>query len=263
VYSSTTGGYEVYSHQVPFALDCGHALDHMQIAYETFGALNHKKDNAILLHCGMSVSSHARSTPANEAAGWWEGFIGHGLALDTSVFHVICTNNLGGCYGTTGPSSNNPDTGRPYGSAFPMLSVQDMVRAQFALLDSFGIERLHASVGASLGGMQVRPSPITMTRVTCHHASLITHRSPLTKTTNELARQAVCAATLFPDRVRKFVSISGCARSAPASIAFRHIQRQAVMNDPAWRGGDYYGTGELPAKGLALAREIGTITYRR
>jgi homoserine O-acetyltransferase len=199
----------------------------MNIAYETWGHLNYRKDNAILLHCGMSASSHAKSNPGNPAPGWWEGFIGPGLALDTNLFFVICSNNLGGCYGTSGPSSTNPATGAAYGGSFPMLSVQDMVRAQFALLDNLGIEMLHASVGASLGGMQ-----------------------------------STCAAAIFPERVGKFVSISACARSFPGSIAFRHTQRQAVMADPNWNGGDYYGEGcDPPNSGLKLAREVRYILF--
>eukprot|EP00935_MAST-01C_sp_MAST-1C-sp1_P000438 g438.t1 len=221
-------GYHLYRHRQPFALDGGSTLSEFDIAYETWGTLSYRKDNVILLHCGMSASSHAKSTPENESAGWWEQFIGPGRPLDTNLFFIICSNNLGGCYGTTGPSSTNPATGQPYGSGFPMLSVQDMVRAQFELLDSMGIETLHASVGASLGGMQ-----------------------------------SVCAAALFPERVGKFVSISACARSFPGSIAFRYTQRQAVMSDPNWNGGDYYGDGQHhPDAGLKLAREIGTITYR-
>jgi homoserine O-acetyltransferase len=215
-------GFNVYSHETPFVLDSGSSLESVEVAYESWGTLNHRKDNTILLHCGMSASSHAKSNLANQSPGWWEGFIGPGLALDTNVFFVICSNNLGGCYGTTGPSSTNPATGAPYGGSFPMLSVQDMVRAQFAMLDSLGIERLHASVGASLGGMQ-----------------------------------STCAAAIFPERVGKFVSISACARSFPGSIAFRYTQRQAVMSDPNWNGGDYYGEGQQhPDAGLKLAREV-------
>jgi len=198
----------------------------MKIAYETWGDLNHRKDNAILLHCGMSASSHAASTANNTKKGWWEDFIGPGRPLDTNLFYVICTNNLGGCFGSSGPSSMNPRTGKRYGSHFPRFEVQDQVAAQFELLDHLGIDRVHACVGASLGGMQ-----------------------------------SVCAAAMFPERVGKFVSISACAKSFPGSMAFRHAQRQAVMGDTNWNGGDYYD-GPHPSNGLRLARQIGTITYR-
>jgi len=162
----------------------------------------------------------------NPAKGWWEDFIGPGRPLDTNLFFIICTNNLGGCFGTSGPSSINPTDGKRYASRFPRFEVYDQVAAQFALLDYLGIERVHACVGASLGGMQ-----------------------------------SVCAAGSFADRVGKFVSISACAKSFPGSIAFRHAQRQAVMSDPNWNGGEYYDA-DLPANGLRLARQIGTITYR-
>jgi len=174
----------------------------------------------------MSASSHAKSGSENTNPGWWEGFIGPGLAIDTNMFFVICTNNLGGCYGSTGPSSTNPATGKPYGSDFPMFTVQDQVRAQFLLLDHLNIDKLHASVGSSLGGMQ-----------------------------------SLVAAAAYPDRVTKMVTMSACAKSYPGSMAFRACQRFAVMGDPAWNNGDYYGK-PLPEAGLTLARMIGTITYR-
>jgi len=120
-----TEGYQTYAHSEPFATEYGGKLDNMDIAYETWGTLNPKKTNAILLHTGMSASSHAKSHSRNPAPGWWENFIGPGLALDTNLFYVICTNNLGGCYGSTGPAAINPETGKPYGSSFPLFSVQD------------------------------------------------------------------------------------------------------------------------------------------
>lgn len=217
-------GYQVYRGG-DFELESGAEVKDLAIAYETWGELNHRRDNAILLQCGMSASSHAKSNAANGEPGWWEDFIGPGRPLDTNHFHIICTNNLGGCYGSSGPSSLDP-TGRHYGSRFPRFSVQDMVNAQFELISHLNIGKLHACVGASLGGML-----------------------------------SVCSAANHPDRVGKVVSISACAKSFPGSIAFRHTQRTAIMSDPAWNGGDYYG-GELPASGLQLARQIGTITYR-
>jgi len=223
--SGDLAGYEVFHHEKPFALATGAVLPEMKIAYETWGELSAKKDNVILLQTGMSASSHASSNAGNRAKGWWEDFIGPGKTLDTRIFFVICTNNLGGCYGSTGPSSLHPD-GKPYGSRFPRFEVFDQVAAQFKLLDYLGIYKLHAAVGASLGGMQ-----------------------------------STCAASRFPDRVGKFVTISACAKSFPGSMAFRHAQRSAIMTDPNWNNGDYYD-GALPENGLRLAREIGTITYR-
>ncbi|CAK9035840.1 unnamed protein product, partial [Durusdinium trenchii] len=219
-------GYHLFHRSAPFTFRNGEQIPELQIAYETWGHLNNKKDNVILLQCGMSASSHACSHARNPAPGWWEEYIGPGRPLDTNLFYVICTNNLGGCYGSSGPSAINSHTGQRYGSSFPRFEVQDQVAAQFVLLDHLGIDQVHACVGASLGGMQ-----------------------------------SVCAASMFPDRVRKFVSISACAKSFPGSIAFRHAQRQAIMSDPNWRGGDYYD-GQLPANGLRLARQLGTITYR-
>lgn len=219
-------GCRIFHQETPFSLLSGKELPELKVAYEMWGTLNSNKDNAILLHTGMSASSHARSHYQNTSPGWWEEFIGPGKALDTNIFCVICTNNLGGCFGSTGPSSLDPRTGKPFGSTFPRFTVQDQVVAQFKLLDHLGISRLHAAVGASLGGMQ-----------------------------------SICSAAMFPDRVRKVVSISGCAKSYTGTMAFRYIQRRAIMSDPDWRGGDYYD-GPLPAAGLQLARAVGTITYR-
>lgn len=224
-YGNVTG-YSLFQSKDPFRLKTGADLPQLEIAYEQWGDLNARRDNVILLQCGMSASSHAASNTRNAAKGWWEEYIGPGKPLDTNLFQIICTNNLGGCYGSSGPSSKHPVDGKPYGSRFPRFLVQDQVAAQFELLDYLGIKKVHACVGASLGGMQ-----------------------------------SVCAAVMFPDRVGKFVSISAAAKSFPGSMAFRHAQRRAIMSDPNWNGGDYYD-GKLPAAGLRLAREIGTITYR-
>ncbi|KAJ3201325.1 hypothetical protein HDU82_008199 [Entophlyctis luteolus] len=215
--------YHVFGHRRPFKLDLGGELPEFEIAFETWGELSEKKDNVVLLTTGLSAASHAKSNATNPKAGWWEKFIGPGLPLDTTKFHVICTNVLGGCFGSTGPSSINPATGREYGPDFPMLTIWDIARAQFRLLDVLGIDRLHAIVGSSMGGMV-----------------------------------SLAATALYPDRVGRVSSISAAARSHPYSIALRHAQRQVLMSDPNWNGGRYYDTGVLPAKGL----NIGTITYR-
>ncbi|KAF8551468.1 homoserine acetyltransferase [Imleria badia] len=218
--------YNVYNHPHPFPLIYAPPLPSFDIAYESWGSLSPSKDNVILLHTGLSASSHAASTPLNPAPGWWEQFIGPGKALDTNHFFVICTNVLGGCYGSTGPSSLNPSTGQRFATHFPILSIFDMVKAQFALLDSLAIDRIYASVGSSMGAMQ-----------------------------------SLAAAWLFPDRVRKIASISGTARSTPGSIAMRHAQRSVLMADPNWNNGFYYDALP-PHTGMKLARQIATITYR-
>ncbi|KAK4136861.1 homoserine acetyltransferase [Trichocladium antarcticum] len=224
--SYTVGATQIYHCRKPLALDHGGQLHEFDIAYETWGRMNESRSNVILLHTGLSASSHAHSTPANPQPGWWERFIGPGLALDTDKYHVICTNIIGGCYGSTGPSSIDPSDGKRYATRFPILTIQDMVRAQFRLLDHLGVDKLHASVGSSMGGMQ-----------------------------------SLAAGVEFPSRVGRIVSISACARSHPYSIAMRYVQRKAILNDPNWNRGFYYGRVP-PHVGMKLAREIATITYR-
>jgi len=190
---------KIYHHPEPLELVYAGSLPSFDIAYETWGTLSPKKDNVILLHTGLSASSHAASTEANPSDGWWEKFIGPGRALDTNQFYIICTNVIGGCYGSTGSSSFRPSTsnsdGAPqgkerYATNFPVLSIFDMVRAQFKLLDGLGINEIYASVGCSMGAMQ-----------------------------------SLAAGWLFPERVGKIVSGSGTARSSPSAIAMRFAQR--------------------------------------
>jgi homoserine O-acetyltransferase len=157
---------------------------------------------------------------------WWEEFVGPGLALDTNRWFVVCSNVLGGCAGSTGPSSFDPRTGRPYALGFPSLTIEDMVTAQRALLRHLGIGKLHTAIGSSMGGMQ-----------------------------------SLAFAALFPDEVANVVAISAAGRSYPWSIAIRFVQRQAVLSDPDWKGGDYYGS-RGPLNGLHVARQLGTISYR-
>ncbi|KAJ1987391.1 homoserine O-acetyltransferase [Dimargaris cristalligena] len=244
-------GHRTFRYPSPFLCDYGGFLPEFQLAYETWGTLDAQASNAILIHTGLSANSHARSHADNENPGWWEKFIGPGLPIDTNKFFVICTNVLGGCYGSTGPASINPHTGQRYATRFPILSIHDMVRAQFLMLDHLGIQCLYASVGASMGGMQ-----------------------------------SLAACALFPHRVRRLITISACARSHPYSIALRHVQRQVLMSDPNWRKGYYYdpvgggdattsssgghagpdgsGSGAVvpPHAGMKLARQIATISYR-
>ncbi|MDD9872480.1 MAG: homoserine O-acetyltransferase [Deltaproteobacteria bacterium] len=225
-YEKVVSGYETFHHRERFACEWGGELPELCLAYESWGELSPARDNAVLLHTGLSASSHAHSHPRNPHPGWWEDFIGPGRAIDTQRWFVICANLLGGCYGSTGPSSTNPKTGEPWATDFPVITVGDMVRAQLLLLDHLKIEKLHAAVGASLGGMQ-----------------------------------SLQIAALAPQRVGRIVSISAALRSYPQSIALRFVQRQAVMLDPEWRGGRYYGSS-FPHRGQKVAREIGTITYR-
>lgn len=229
-YSYIQSGFELFRSERsdgPLFLDNGGVLHEFELAYESWGSLNEDKSNAILIHTGLSASSHAKSHDKNQKPGWWEKFIGPGLSIDTNKFFVVCTNVIGGCYGSTGPSSIDPFDGDRYATRFPIVTVNDMVRAQHRLITShFGIDKLYASVGASMGGMQ-----------------------------------SLAFATEFPDSVSRVVSISGCARSHPYSIAMRHTQRQVLMADPNWKRGFYYD-GVPPHVGMKLAREIATITYR-
>jgi homoserine O-acetyltransferase len=225
-YEKVVSGYETFHSTQPFRCEWGGTLHEVTLAYESWGELSPARDNAVLIHTGLSASSHAHSQARNPHPGWWEDFIGPGLAIDTDRYHVICTNLLGGCYGSTGPSSTDPKAGTPYATDFPIITVRDMVRAQLLLLDHLGIERLHASVGAARGGM---PSLVL--------------------------------GAIVPQRVGRVVSISAAACSHPQSIAMRFVQRQAVMADPDWREGRYYGES-FPHRGLRVAREMGTLTYR-
>jgi homoserine O-acetyltransferase len=224
--SYTSGATLNYHCKDLLLLDWGGVLPEFNIAYESWGEMNADKSNVILLHTGLSASSHAHSTETNSKPGWWEKFIGPGGCLDTNKYHIICTNVIGGCYGSTGPSSIDPADGKRYATRFPILTMEDMVRAQFRLLDGLGISKLYASVGASMGGMQ-----------------------------------SLAAGVLFPERVGRIASISGCARSHPYSIAMRHTQRQVLMMDPKWNRGFYYDSIP-PHAGMKLAREIATVTYR-
>nr|CAG8434924.1 9480_t:CDS:2 [Entrophospora candida] len=225
-YEKIITGYKTFHYDKSFICDYGGILPELDIAYETWGELNEKKSNAIIIQTGLSGSSHAKSHEKNTHPGWWENFIGPGLSIDTNKFFVICTNVIGGCYGSTGPSSIDPSDGNRYATRFPILTIFDMVRAQFLLLDYLGIDKLYASVGSSMGGMQ-----------------------------------SMASVWLYPERVSRLISISACARSHPYSIALRHTQRQVLMSDPNWNKGFYYNSIP-PHVGMKLAREIATISYR-
>lgn len=211
----------------PLRLDAGGELSPFQIAYQTYGTLNAARSNAILICHALSGDQHAANVhPVTGKPGWWETLIGPGKPIDTDRFFVIASNVLGGCLGTTGPSSTNPATGQPYGLDLPVLTIGDMVRAQAMLIDHLGIERLLAVVGGSMGGMQV-----------------------------------LQWAASYPERVFAAMPIATAARHSAQNIAFHEVGRQAVMADPDWRGGRYLAEGTSPRRGLAVARMAAHITY--
>ncbi|HXR93292.1 MAG TPA: homoserine O-acetyltransferase [Steroidobacteraceae bacterium] len=210
----------------PFPMWRGGELHGARIAYETWGELNAARDNALLLFTGLSPSAHAASSNADPSDGWWQRMVGPGLAIDTDQYFVICVNSLGSCFGSTGPSSDDPATGKPYRLTFPDLSVEDIARAGYETVRSLGIERLSAVAGPSLGGMVV-----------------------------------LAFAALFPGATRRLISISGTPAASPFAIALRSIQREAITSDPDWRNGNY-SADRPPRTGQRLARKLGTVTYR-
>src|SRR4249920_3524196 len=230
----------------PLQLDCGQQLFPVRIAYETYGTMSPARDNVILVCHALSGDAHAAGfTPApieastrdgfraderdagkGRGLGWWDGMIGPGKAFDTDRFFVVSSNLRGGCRGTTGPSSIDPATGRPYGSDFPVITVADMVRAERALLNELGINRLAAVAGGSLGGMQ-----------------------------------ALEWAVLYPDEVDAIIPIASTHALQPQGVAWNAIARNAITADPDWQGGHYYGTERAPTAGMGIARMLGHITY--
>jgi homoserine O-acetyltransferase/O-succinyltransferase len=219
----------VEAHVVRFdsiSLDGGATLAPVDVAYETYGALNPQKSNAILVLHAFSGDAHAAGiSPETGKPGWWDNMIGPGKAFDTNKYFVICSNILGGCRGTTGPSSIDPATGCPYAMSFPVITIRDMVRLQKMLIDHLGIPRLLSVTGGSMGGMQ-----------------------------------ALEWTVYYPDSVVSAIPIAATARHSAQQIAFNEVGRQAIIADPDWREGNYYG-GKPPARGLAVARMVGHITY--
>jgi homoserine O-acetyltransferase len=227
-------------------LDCGRTLQHVRIAYETYGTLSPRKDNVVLVCHALSGDAHAAGWSDDPGApsavdgfgadergirprgglGWWDGMIGPGKAFDTDRYYIMCTNLIGSCRGSTGPSSIDPATGKPYGLDFPVVTVGDMVRAEKRALEVLGIDSLLAIGGGSLGGMQ-----------------------------------ALEWAVAYPDAVRGCISIASTARLASQGVAWNAIARNAIMSDPNWQGGYYYGTGHEPTAGIGVARMVGHVTY--
>ncbi|TDT96765.1 homoserine O-acetyltransferase [Azorhizobium sp. AG788] len=211
----------------PLRLDAGVELRGLQVAYQTYGEPNADRSNAILVCHALTGDQHvANINPVTGKPGWWETMVGPGKPIDTERFFVICANVLGGCMGTTGPSSTNPATGRAYGLEMPVVTIRDMVNAQAMLLDHLGIERLFCVAGGSMGGMQV-----------------------------------LQWAASYPERVFCALPIATAARHSAQNIAFGEVGRQAVMADPDWRGGDYLNQGVAPHRGLSVARMAAHITY--
>ncbi|MDH7568162.1 MAG: homoserine O-acetyltransferase [Armatimonadota bacterium] len=208
-------------------LTSGERLGPITLAYETYGTLNAARSNAILVFHALSGDAHVagRHSPDDPKPGWWDSMVGPGKGLDTDRYFVICANVIGGCRGSTGPSSINPATGKPYAMSFPVVTIQDMVAAQARLVDHLGIDCLYAVIGGSMGGMQ-----------------------------------ALQWAVAYPERVRNVIPLATTHRLTAQGIAFDAVGRQAIMADPGWQGGNYYGT-EGPVRGLAVARMVGHITY--
>lgn len=211
----------------PLMLRNGSTLTPVDVAYETYGELNEEKDNAILILHALTGSAHAagRHSPDDSVPGWWDSMVGPNKAFDTNKYFVVSPNILGSCYGTTGPCSVNPATGKPYGSTFPLITISDMVRVQKALIDHLGIERIHSVAGGSMGGMQ-----------------------------------AIEWALLYPDMVDNIILLATSPRTTPMSIAIHKVGIEAIMSDPNWNNGDYYDS-QPPVSGLRVARMIGHITY--
>jgi len=208
-------------------LESGRILGPIEVAYETYGQLSPARDNVVLVCHALSGDAHAagRHSPDDLKPGWWDPLIGPGRAIDTNTFYVVCINVLGGCKGTTGPASINPNTGAPYAMRFPLITVRDMVKVQALLLEKLGIDKILCAIGGSMGGMQ-----------------------------------ALEWAVRYPERVHSIIPISTTGASSPLSIGFNKIARKAIMSDPNWRGGNYYGN-EIPKDGLAIARMMGHLTF--
>jgi homoserine O-acetyltransferase len=212
----------------PLRLKGGAELPSYEIAYETYGELNEQRSNAVLVCHALNASHHVAGYYAHQPdnIGWWDNLVGPGKPLDTRRFFVVGSNYIGSCFGSTGPASLNPASGKPWGADFPVVTVEDWVEAQARLADRLGIERFAAVIGGSLGAMQALQWTLS-----------------------------------YPERVRHSIVIAAAPRLTPQNIAFNEVARQAIMTDPDFHGGHYYGKGVVPTRGLRIARMIGHITY--
>ncbi len=224
---------QTHRFDTPLPLRSGAVLPAYELVYETYGELNAARSNAVLVCHALNASHHvagvyadARGQPIPRSEGWWDNMIGPGKPLDTNRFFVIGVNNLGSCFGSTGPTHTNPATGQPWGAAFPVVTVEDWVDAQARLLDVLGIQTLAAVMGGSLGGMQT-----------------------------------LSWALQYPDRVQHAVVVASAPNLTAENIAFNEVARRAIVTDPDFHGGDYLREGTLPRRGLRIARMIGHITY--
>ncbi len=209
-----------------FVLRRGGHLAEVTLAYESWGELAENGDNVILVFTGLSPTPHAASSSLDPEMGWWEYMIGPDKAIDTNRFFVICVNSLGGCFGSTGPMSLNPETNRPYATDFPELSIEDIAKAGHHLLLELGIDHLHSVIGPSMGGMI-----------------------------------ALAYALQYPDEIDNMINISAACRALPFTIAMRSLQREIIRCDALWKNGHYYD-GEQPFSGMTLARKLGLVSYR-
>ncbi len=218
----------LYDRSDPLELDCGAELPNVEVAFETYGKLNSRATNAILIFHALSGDAHAAfyHTKDDKKPGWWDFMIGQGKPFDTEKYFIICANVLGGCKGSTGPSSTNPDTGKPYGTSFPPITISDMLKPQKKLIEYLGIKRLLCTAGGSMGGMQ-----------------------------------ALQWAVNYPSSLEGAIIIATSPTHTAQAIAFNSVGRYAILSDPNWKTGDYYHNGSRPLIGLKTARMIGHITY--
>ena len=212
----------------PLQLDCGKELKKIELVYETYGSLNERKDNAVLICHALSGDHHAAgyNSPDEKKPGWWDVCIGPGKPFDTNKFFIVCPNNIGGCKGSSGPNTVNPETGKLYGPSFPIVTVEDWVNTQNLLGDSLGIKKWACIIGGSLGGMQALQWTIS-----------------------------------FPEKVKNIISVAAASKLSAQNIAFNEVARQSIINDPDFRDGYYYEHGVIPKIGLSIARMLGHITY--
>ena len=212
----------------PLQLDCGKELKKIELVYETYGSLNERKDNAVLICHALSGDHHAAgyNSTDDKKPGWWDVCIGPGKPFDTNKFFIVCPNNIGGCKGSSGPNTVNPETGQLYGPSFPIVTVEDWVNTQNLLGDSLGIKKWACIIGGSLGGMQALQWTIS-----------------------------------FPEKVQNIISVAAASKLSAQNIAFNEVARQSIINDPDFRDGYYYEHGVIPKIGLSIARMLGHITY--